>query len=137
MDSPDTIAAMDRAAEDDRQHVARMQEHYIQFVKAVMLFNAGAVVAVLGLLQALAAKDPPTLLCVFKPYGLWAAGLYLAGIVLGASGFWLNYRRLSRDGRTKAQTIRLMLWCERMPLCGGLAFVVASVVVLRGVAASL
>lgn len=128
--------------------LSRMTEYYIQFVKAVLVLNAGAIVAVLGFMQALASKNPPTILHMLKPYGLWATDLYLVGIALGVGGLWHHYKALSYGitnffpSRNSPELhLRIVWWWFEIwdlgPVLGGVAFVVASIIVLRGVAISL
>lgn len=131
--------------------LSRLTEYYIQLVKAVLVLNAGAIVAILGFMQALASKSPPTILYTLKPYGLWAAALYLLGLVLGAGGLWYHYKELSHGldyltdspppRKSRKLGTQLLKWWQELwelgPVLGGIAFVTASIVLLRGMAVSI
>lgn len=73
-------------------------ESLVHMIKAAMLLNSGAIIAMLGFIQAIVSKDA-SLFAAFKPYVMLSCACFILGAWLSATSFGsrLQYLRAENE----------------------------------------
>ncbi|MEM5312337.1 hypothetical protein [Paraburkholderia sp. JHI869] len=90
---------------------AELNDFATQSAKAASILNGGGAVAMLGLLQALVLKVDQ--FHAFRPFGLIALGIFIAGAVASGLMFvarWVHAGWLGREGRFAERRATQWMW---------------------------
>lgn len=129
----DSNHASPATADDLRHHLDRQDQTLGGFVKACMAINAGAVIALLGFMQALMSKPDDRHFDAFLLLGVWACALYLVGISCGAYVLWLRVGALESAKIIPAK--KAMSCAARCTIAVSfLAFIIGSAAAVWGLA---